>query len=172
MHLFPPRFFSLLSLSSHVFSAVYLPPSRPAPLLLRWWWSKGWPCQSICQRLTVLQHMHYTDGYHPSRNDCPPCRHTHTLWNQKREREGRRGLKKQTWRQMSCCVARWEDIMYLGIVCETVESFFLLFFFASTFLRGFELRGRFSPPCCWDGIAVVCFFPLAREVFVPLCRQI
>lgn len=36
------------------------------------WWLKGWPRQSICQRLTVLQHMHYTDGYHHSHNDCPP----------------------------------------------------------------------------------------------------
>lgn len=68
MHLFtlispppPPR----ARLSS--LCIFFLPPSLPSPRR----WSKGWPRQSICQRLTVLQHMHYTDGCHHSHNDCP-----------------------------------------------------------------------------------------------------
>lgn len=78
---------SLQFLSPCLSLALYLSLSN---LLSPLWWSKGWPCQSICQELTVLQHMHYTDGYHHSSNDCPPH------WNRKtRERKGLRGLRKR-----------------------------------------------------------------------------
>lgn len=62
--------FHFLSPPSCMSLAVNLSASNPAPALCGD--RRGWPCQSICQRLTVLQHMHYTDGYHHSLNNCPP----------------------------------------------------------------------------------------------------
>ncbi len=81
----PARFFS----PRVSFFALYLSPSNPA--LSPRWWSKGWPCQSICQRLTVLQHMHYTDGYHHSRNDCPPHRNQKTRESERVGEDWRNG---------------------------------------------------------------------------------
>lgn len=137
MHLFPPRFFSLLSLSSHVFSAPYLPSSHPAPLVLRWWWSKGWPCQSICQRLTVLQHMHYTDGYHHSRNDCPPPppRRCHTHTEIKRQEESARGSERIEETdvkadELLCCAVRGYNVSRHRLWnCLVFFSFFCVYIF-------------------------------------------
>lgn len=80
-HLFPcfPLFLSL---------CVFVPRTLPFPLS----WLEGWPCQSICERLTVLQHMRYTDGQHHSRNK-PTSTRARTL--KSNEREGLNGLKKR-----------------------------------------------------------------------------
>lgn len=60
---------------------------------------RGWPCQSICQWLTVSQHMHYTDGYHHSCNNCP------LHWNQKTsEWEAWKSESKGSWVRSWLCV--------------------------------------------------------------------